>query len=592
MNTRHKVKKLQELMQEQGLAAYIVTSSNPHQSEYMTASWQTRRWVSGFTGSAGTLVITADEVGLWTDGRYFIQAARELEDTGIKLFRMGMPDVPTFPDWLCNILTSGDRVALDGAAVSQSMVCELANKFKGKELTLVSDIDLVGKIWFDRPELPLSEVFLHPFEFTGASRLEKIAAIRQKMEERGAAYLLVAALDEIAWMFNIRGKDIPNNPLTIAFAFLSHNDVFLFIDERKIGSAARKVLQNDSVTLLPYEKIASFLTHVPDNGPIMLSEKSTSAKLYAAIPDSCTIMDRPSMIAEMKAIKNDTEISNFRNCMISDGTAMVKFLYWLDTTIGKERITEITAAKKLSELRATQKHSHGDSFETTAAFGEHAAMMHYSATPAIEYELKREGFFLIDSGGQYLNGTTDITRTVALGPLTDEERHDFTLVLKAHINLAEAIFLEGTTGAHLDILCREPLWKEGLDYKCGTGHGVGYFLSVHEGPQSISQAMLKVPLKCGMITTNEPGIYKEGKYGIRTENMMLTTQHQITEFGTFFRFETLTLCPIDIRAIVPDMLDQRQKDWLNSYHTRVYEKLGPHLNTEERVWLGQKTAPI
>ena len=592
MNTNERITALRKLMKERGFSAYIIPSSDAHLSEYVAEHWQARKWISGFTGSAGTVVITTGKAGLWADGRYFIQAENQIKDTGIKLFKIGIPGFPTYMEWICQELKNGEIVGIDGSVFSVNNVKSMKKKFDEKNININSDHDLIDEIWIDQPAIPTSEVFIHDVKFTGKSRTEKFTEIREEMKKLNLDYHLLTSLDDIAWTFNIRSNEIQNSPVAISFAVIGLDSVHLFIDPAKIIEKVKTELESTKIELHSYEKIADYLSTLEAEKSILIDPNKTNIKLKNTIPENCKIIEKRNLTTLMKSIKNKVEIENLKKCQIRDGVIMVKFLYWLDSNIGKIKITEMSAAEKLAELRSFGENFIDLSFTSISAYMANAAMMHYSPSHENETELKPEGFYLIDSGGNYLDGTTDITRTICLGPLSHKMKRDFTLVLKSHIDLCQAHFLEGTTGANLDILARHPMWQEGLDYKCGTGHGVGYFLNVHEGPQNFSQALVNVPFKPGMTTTNEPGIYKENEYGIRTENTLLCVNDQKTDSGQFFKFEVISFCPIDLRAILPEMLSQRQKDWLNNYHQGAYKKLSVSLTETERNWLKKHTRKI
>ncbi|AUS97907.1 peptidase M24 [Clostridium thermosuccinogenes] len=592
MEIKERVEKLRQLMKENGIDAYIIPSSDAHQSEYVADHWKSRQWISGFTGSAGTVVITEKDAGLWTDGRYYIQAEKQLAGSGIQLFRAGEPDVPSYEKWLKDVLKEGDCVGFDGSLFSVKSVDEMEKEFSEKKISLKTDKDLIGQLWTDRPGLPEGTVFVHDVKYAGKSRVEKLNEVRKEMKSLGANYYLLSSLDDIAWLLNIRGSDVPNNPVVISNAVISMDGCILFVDLKKIPSEIKKELNSDGVELMGYGDIQKFLEGIGDGDSIIIDPARTNMNLYNSINTNTKKIRHPNITTRLKAIKNDVEIQNLRNCMIKDGVAMVKFIKWLKESVGKEKITEISAEEKLEEFRRQQELFVEPSFDTIAGYKDHAAMMHYKATPESQYTLMNEGFLLVDSGGQYLDGTTDITRTIVLGKLTEEERRDFTLVLKGYLGLDSVKFLYGATGSNLDVLARKPIWEYGMDYKCGTGHGVGFFLNVHEGPQRISQVVNNVKLEKGMIVTNEPGIYKEGKHGIRTENIMLVVEDEKTESGQFMRFEALTCCPIDLDGIDVDLLTEAEKKRLNEYHKDVYSKLSPYLNEEEKDWLRKETREI
>lgn len=587
-----KLKLLREEMKNKGIDAYIIPSSDAHQSEYVAEHWKSRAWISGFTGSAGTVVVTMEESGLWTDGRYFIQAEKQLEDSEIKLFKMKQPNVPTYIEWLQSTLLEGACVGFHSKVFSWAQVKELEKSFEQKEIRINGEFDLIDAIWKERPEIPVSEVYIHDTKYAGKSIKEKLDLVRVEMKKKGAQCYLLSSLDDIAWLFNIRGNDVKNNPVVISYALVLGEKAVLFVDDRKITEEVREMLEGNGVEIRGYHEIEEVLKTLKKESAVFIDSNRVSYWLYKSIPHECKKIEDRDVTTTLKSIKNQVEIENLRNCQIKDGAAMVKFLHWLDKNVDKEDITEISASERLEAFRREQDKFIGTSFDTIAGYKDHAAMMHYSATEETKYTLKAEGMFLVDSGGQYLDGTTDITRTIILGPISEEEKHDFTLVLKGHIALSQIKFLYGATGSNLDIIARQPLWEEGIDYKCGTGHGVGFLLNVHEGPQRISQDYNDTKLEKGMIITNEPGIYKEGKHGIRTENVLLAVEDEETEFGQFMRFEVISYCPIDLDGIDVDMLNSKEKAWLNKYHKKVYNFLSAYLNEEEREWLKIKTREI
>ncbi|MDV3426969.1 MAG: aminopeptidase P family protein, partial [Bacillota bacterium] len=589
MKIKDRIENLRQLMKQNNMDAYIIPSFDAHQSEYVSEHWKCREWISGFTGSAGTVVITLTDAGLWTDGRYYIQAEKQLQGSGIRLFKMAEPGVPSYTEWLKNNLKEKGSAGFDGSVFSEDMVRGMEKAFESKAIAIKMDKDLINELWKDRPSIPTDSIFIHDVKYAGKSRTEKLNEVRAEMKRRGANYFLLTSLDDIAWLLNIRGNDVSNTPVIISNVIVSESKCWLFINSSKVPEKVKKILESDGVELQDYDAASQFLHHLAKNDAVMLDTGRVNAKLYSAISSDTAKIESPNVTTELKAVKNEIEIANLRCCEINDGVAMVKFIKWLKTSIGKEEITEISASDKLEALRRQNDLCIGLSFDTIAAYKDHAAMMHYKAQKETQYTLKNEGFFLVDSGGQYFNGTTDITRTIALGKLTEEEKRDFTLVLKSNIALASVKFLHGATGSNLDVIARQPVWKYGLDYKCGTGHGVGFLLSVHEGPQRISTIPNDTVFEKGMNITNEPGIYKEGKHGIRTENMMLTLEDEKTEFGQFMKFESITYCPIDLDGIDKDMLTEDEKKWLNTYHKDVYAKLSPYLNEEERSWLEKET---
>lgn len=592
MEVKERINKLREKMLEKGMEAYIIPTSDPHMSEYVAPRWEGRKWLSGFTGSAGTLVVTRHKSGLWTDGRYYIQAEKQLEGTGIELFKAGMPGVPDYIEWLKQELPENSCVGIWGEVFCISKVREMEKELSKKGISLNKEFDLLDEIWEGRPAAPQQPVFVHDVAFAGRTAAQKLDMVRQQMAKKGVNYYLICSLDDVAWLYNIRGNDIAYNPVAIAYALVSLQEAWLFIDRNKLTGDVVRMLEENGIVVEDYERVYEHLAGLRESDAILFDPAVTNSRLYDAIASGCKKVEGMSIVAMLKAVKNEVEIDNLKKVHVRDGAAMVKFLYWLDHNLGKERITEITVAEKLEEFRRQQEGFMGPSFATIAAYKDHAAIIHYQATPETCYTLEPEGFLLIDSGGQYLGGTTDITRTIVLGPITDRQRRDFTLVLKGHINLARTRFLYGTTGSNIDVLARLPLWEQGMDYKYSTGHGVGYFLNVHEGPQSICQYPNSVKLEKGMIVTNEPGVYIEGQYGIRTENEMLVVEDGETEFGKFLRFEPITYCPIDLNGVDPSLLSQEEKRWLNEYHSMVYELLSPLLDEKEKEWLKAKTKPV
>ncbi len=592
ISVNEKLEKLRDLMDDNGLSAYIIPTSDPHNSEYVPERYKGRKWISGFTGSAGTVVVTKNESGLWTDGRYFIQAENELEGTEIELFKMGKEDVPSYKEWLGDNIKEGEKIGFNGKLFTIDTVRDMEDELKD-DVELVTDIDLIDKIWKDRPEVPKNDIFIHEVKYAGKSREEKIEDIREEMDDLGGDIFLITKLDEVAWTFNIRGDDVEYNPVAVAYGLISKEGSHLFIDDDKIDDFVEEKLEDDEIILHDYEEIDEFVKGLNGDKKVILDHKNTNKWLFDSIPEDCKkIEENPSITQDLKAVKNDTEIEHYKKCQIRDGVAMVKFLHWLEENVGDSDITEITTENKVEQFRAQDDRFVGPSFDPIAAYKEHAAMMHYSADEESDYELEKEDFYLLDSGGQYFDGTTDITRTVTLGDITEKQKRDFTLVLKGHINLATAKFLKGSRGANIDVLARKPMWDNHIDYKCGTGHGVGFFLNVHEGPQNISNNVHDVKLKEGMIVTNEPGIYRKDEWGIRTENTLLVVKDDETEFGEFLKFETISLCPIDLDAVDASMLTEEEKEWLNKYHEEVYEKLSPHLDDELDEWLKKKTKKI
>ena len=571
------------IAQEQ-IQAFIIPSTDPHLSEYVAPHWQSREWISGFTGSAGTVVVTAKDAGLWTDSRYFLQAARQLEGTCITLYKEMLPETPNIPEFLSAHLQEGDCVGIDGKMFSAEEVEHLQKELKKSGIRIKSIADPMQLLWTDRPAMPLAPAFVYDTKYAGMSFTEKLPAVRQAMEAAGADSLLLSALDEIAWLLNIRGNDVHCNPVVVSYLLIEKDKVNYFVQPQKVTPELAEYFSANGISVHPYEEIGHYLNSFNAHS-ILMNPAKTNYAIYSAIRPGCLIINGASPVALLKAIRNKQEIAGLHAAMQRDGVALVKFLKWLDEAVPAGKETEISVDKKLHTFRAAQPLYMGESFDTIAGYKEHGAIVHYEATPETDVTLKPEGFLLLDSGAQYLDGTTDITRTIALGPLTEEEKTDYTLILKGHIALAMAVFPEGTRGAQLDVLARMPIWKERMNYLHGTGHGVGHFLNVHEGPQSIRMNENPVALQPGMVTSNEPGVYKAGSHGIRTENLVLTAPAGEGMFGKYLKFETLTLCPICRKGIIKELLTAEEIGWLNDYHRTVYEKLSPDLNNDEREWL-------
>lgn len=590
MNINKRLAALREFMGEKGLHAFIIPSTDSHLSEYPASHWASREWISGFTGSAGTVVVTREKAGLWTDSRYFLQGAKELEGADIELFKEGLPSTPSIEEWLTTELGKGEYVGIDGTVYAAKEAMNLTHKLNMKGLHLISDYDPFSKIWNDRPEIPTNPIFVLPEKYAGEAAHKKIARICDAVEKNGAESLLVASLDTIAWIFNIRGNDVKCNPVAVSYAYVSKEETVLFINPKKLTSEISDYLKAEGVTIAEYDKVFDYVSKLKT--PVCLDANKVTFKLYNTIPDGCRIIDMPSPADLMKSIKNDTEVQGIRNAMERDGVALVHFFMWLEKAVPGGNVTEIMIPEKLVEYRSQQKNFVGESFDTISGYGPNGAIVHYHVSNESSLPVKPEGLLLVDSGAQYFDGTTDITRTLAVGPLTDQMKKDYTMVLKGHINLATAIYPQGTRGSQLDILARKALWDEGLNYLHGTGHGIGHFLNVHEGPQNIRMNENPTTLQPGMVTSNEPGLYRAGQYGIRIENLIRTKHEMTTEFGDFYSFETLTLCPIDTTPIVKEMLTEKEIVWLNEYHKFVYDRLSPLLTEDEKQWLKEKTHEI
>ena len=588
-----RVAALRDFMKSHQLSAFIIPSTDPHSGEYIPAHWESRKFISGFTGSAGTAVITLDDAGLWTDSRYFLQAANELEGSGIRLFKDKLPETPSITDWLGSVLNAGELVGIDGWVNTAAQAASLREELAAKGLTLTVTEDPFNTIWEGRPCLPKDAIFLHDIKYAGISCTDKIAQIQEKIKANGSTSILISALDDIAWTLNLRGCDVHCNPIFISYLLITPESNTLYIIEEKVSDEVRAYLQEHHVDIRPYDCLALDLKEYKSKHAERLQVSTTvNETLYSLAVEYADAIIAPSPVGLMKSYKNAEEIEGFRRCMERDGVAMVKFIRWVKEAVKTGNETEMSADKVLCGFRAEQALFKGISFDTIAGYKEHAALPHHKSTPENDMPLKPEGLFLVDSGGQYLDGTTDITRTIALGPLTDEEKADFTLVLKGHLQIQNLHFPQGTCGTQLDAFARIAMWKCGINYLHGTGHGVGQYLCVHEGPHQFRMNHMPTLLEPGMNITNEPGIYKAGKHGARTENVLLVVPAQETEFGKFYKFEPLTMCPIDKEAIVVEMMTDEELTWFNEYHQTVYDRLNPYLDTEEQAWLKEATAPL
>lgn len=595
---RVRIEKLQEEMAAAGMDMYLVPTADFHQSEYVGAYFKVRAWLSGFTGSAGTLVVTRDSAYLWTDGRYFIQAGKELEDTGITLMKMREEGVPTVDQFLEEHIPVGGCLGCDGRTVSVSQGKAYADMMERKQGRFLCQDDLGGKIWSDRPMMSREQAFLVNVKYVGRSREEKLADVRRIMKEEGANTHLLSSLDDIAWLLNIRGNDIECNPVILSYVILTEKDVYFYVQEEAVSAEVREELKKSGITVLPYFQVYEDVKKLADEDVVLLDEAVVNYTLFENIPAGVKMVDCVNPSKPMKAMKNRVERENVRTAHIKDAKAMCRFIHWLKQNVGKEEITEYSAAEKSYELRAQDPDFLDLSFGTICAYGPNAAMCHYAPAKDDCAKVEPEGFFLIDSGGQYWQGTTDITRTIAVGELTQEQKEHFTLVLKGNIRLATAKFMYGMGGAHLDCLARGPLWERGLDFNHGTGHGVGFLLNVHEGPQNINwNSAIRpggyVPLEEGVLISDEPGLYLEGRYGIRCENLLMCRKGEKNAYGQFMEFEVVTLVPFEREAILPELLGEEERKWLNAYHKHVYETIAPLLeNKEEREWLKEATAEI
>ncbi len=597
MNVKEKIFLLRQEMQRRGIDIYVIPTSDFHESEYVGDYFKARAYMTGFTGSAGTAVVTMTEAGLWTDGRYFIQAKRQLDGSGIDLYRIGEEKVPTVKEFLSAKLPQGGALGFDGRVMNSSQASEYEKLVQEKQGSLYVSEDLADIVWTDRPALPKEKLWILPDRYSGESVDSKLTRIREKMKEKGADLHLVSSLYDIAWILNLRGNDIPHVPVFLSFLIISADDCTLFVQEEELTDEVREYLGEHHVQIRAYGTIYEAASEVPKQSVILMDEKIVNYRIRTALPGQARIIDEDNPSELMKSIKNGTELRNTRLAHLRDGVAFTKFMYWLKTNIGKEEIDEYTAGCYLDSLRAGQEHFLDLSFDNISAYGANAAMMHYSANKETAAALKPEGFYLIDSGGHYLEGTTDITRTIALGPLTPQQKLHFTAVCRSNLNLANAKFLYGCNGTNLDILSRGPLWQMGIDYKCGTGHGVGHILNVHEGPNGFRWRVAEErkdsgTLEEGMITTDEPGVYLEGQYGIRTENELICVKAEKNEYGQFMRFENITCAPIDLDAVEPEEMSRTEREWLNEYHKMVYDKISPYLTEKEREWLKIYTREI
>lgn len=587
-----RLESLREVMRREHLSAFIFPSTDAHQSEYVADHWQGRTWISGFNGSAGTAVVTMKSAALWTDSRYFLAAEEQLKGTEFQLMKLKIAGTPTISEWLAQELQGENaEVGLDGMVNSYHETMGLvADLRKSGGITVRTNLDPLGLIWTDRPAIPANPVEIQPMEFAGESVASKISRIRTALRQRHADGMLISALDDIAWTLNLRGTDVHCVPVFVSYLLISSQQVSLYVDSAKINDEVKAYLTENGISLYPYNKVAEGLERYSEYN-ILLDGDETSYFLWKTV--KCQeIIAGNSPVPAMKAQKNDREIAGFRQAMLRDGVAMVKFLRWLKPAVEAGGQTEISIDRKLTSLRAEQHLFRDISFDTIAGYQAHGAIVHYEATPETDVALKPEGLILIDSGAQYQDGTTDITRTIALGPVTEEMKHVYTLVLKGHIQLELAKFPDGASGTQLDALARECMWREGYNYLHGTGHGVGSYLSVHEGPHQIRMEWKPTPLRAGMTVTDEPGLYLSGKFGVRIENILLIKDYQTTEFGKFLQMESLTLCPIDLTPVDFSMLQPEEIEWLDTYHRDVFEKLSPYLEGEDLEWLREATRPV
>lgn len=596
MTIKQKLNALRILMKEKKIDAYLVATDDFHGSEYVGDYFKCRKYITGFTGSAGTAIITQDMAGLWTDGRYFIQAADQLRDTTIELFKSGEPGVPTVHQFLNDKLQEGMCLGFDGRTVSAREAEELQELLQEKHITFSVNDDLIGEIWEDRPVLSCEPVMELDIRWTGKSRADKIAEIREQMKAKEADTFILTSLDDIAWLLNIRGNDIHCCPVVLSYLVMMENELRLYANAAAFSEEIRSNLEADGVKIYPYDDVYSYVQSISSDKKVLLSRANVNSRLVSNIPSEVTILDEPNLTLLPKAVKNETEMENERIAHIKDGVAVTKFIHWLKKNVTRTNITELSTAEKLYQFRSEQEHFLGESFDPIIAYGTHAAIVHYSATEATDIPLEARGMVLADTGGHYLEGTTDITRTIVLGPVTAKEKKFFTAVLRGNLNLAAAKFKYGCTGLNLDYLARGPLWELGEDYNHGTGHGVGYLLNVHEGPNSFRWKNLPgnpAPvLEEGMITSDEPGYYLENEFGIRHENLVLCKKAEKTSFGQFMCFEPLTMVPFDLEGINPEEMTERERKLLNDYHQKVYTTISPYLDEEEKEWLKQATREI
>lgn len=590
MNINERIEALREVMRCEHLSAFIFPSTDPHQGEYVPDHWKGREFISGFNGSAGTAVVTMKSAALWTDSRYFLAAEEQLKGTEYQLMKLKIEGTPTIAEWIGRECGPGAEVGVDGMVNSANSVKELiADLRKQGGITVRTNLDPLSQIWRNRPAVPEDKVEIYPMEYSGEAAHDKIARIRKALRELHADGMLMSALDDIAWTLNLRGSDVHCNPVFVSYLLISSKDVTIYINKVKLQPDVLAYLSAEGVGVAPYEDVKKGLKDYFEYN-ILLDPDEVNYTLYKTVGRE--IVEAESPVKRLKTIKNEREIAGFKSAMLKDGIAMVKFLKWLKPAVEAGGQTEMSVDEKLTSLRAEQPLFRGLSFDTIAGYQAHGAIVHYEATPATDAPLKAEGLLLLDSGGQYLDGTTDITRTIALGPLTEEQRHVYTLVLKGHIQIELCKFPSGSSGTQIDILARKDMWREGLNYLHGTGHGVGTYLNVHEGPHQFRMEWKPAPLVAGMTITDEPGVYLADKFGVRIENTLLITPYMETEFGKFLQFDSLTLCPIDKAPIVIDMLTQEEILWLDNYHQKVFETLSPHLENDDVEWLREACSPI
>lgn len=594
---QERIAKLRELMKKNKIDAYMIVTDDFHGSEYVGDHFKCRAYMSGFTGSAGTLIVTQDMAGLWTDGRYFLQAGKQLKDTGIDLYKMGNKGVPTVHDFLVDKLKKDQTLGFDGRTVNAAEALLLKEDLMKKGASLVSEIDLVDEIWEERPALSAKPLTILEEQYAGESRESKIERVRKVMEDKGADVFVLTSLDDIAWLLNIRGNDVAYNPVVLSYLVFGKKDIRLYLNESVLDHEVKEILEKAGVSFYPYNAIYEDLTKINLKNRVLMDFSKTNFSILNNLPSETKILDMPCPTVLMKAVKNPVEVENEKKAHIKDGVAMCKFLHWLKTNVGKIPMTEISVAEKLEEFRQMGENYRGQSFDPIAAYAEHGAIVHYSATEESNAKIEADSFLLLDTGGQYLEGTTDITRTVALGNITPEMKKYFTAVLKGNLNLVSAKFLKGCTGINFDYLAREALWEMGMDYNHGTGHGVGYYLNVHEAPNGfrwkhVPERNDSAVFEEGMITSDEPGFYLEGQYGIRLENLIVCEKYMENEYGEFLQFKPLTLVPFDLDAVESSLMTEKERERLNQYHSEVFEKISPYLDEEETEWLRHETRRI
>lgn len=592
ISSEEKLPSIRAALRQNSIDAFIIPLTDPHLGEEIPDHWKIIPWLTGFTGSAATVVITDSFAGLWTDSRYFIQAEKQIEGSGFNLVKPATYKPLTYIDWLESNVRDNCTIGFDGRIVSVTGFRKIEQQLKDKRINFRNDFDPISEIWKERPLMPEAKAWDFPVQFSGRERSAKMALVREEMKKKGADLHLLTSPDDIMWLLNIRGNDLTYSPLCISYAIVGETQVLIFVEEKKIPDHLAKEFDRLGILMLPYEECTGMISSLPEGSAVLITPSATSVSIFNSIPSQIRIIEDASIPTRLKAVKNSTEIENISRVMIEDGVALTRFFRWIEENLGLVPMTEHSVAIRLQELRAQQNGYLGPSFKTIIAYNEHSALPHYTVTSESDSILGESGILLVDSGGHYLGGTTDITRSISLGNPAQQQRKDFTLVLKGHIALARVKFPLGTRGYQIDMLARKSLWDHGYNYGHGTGHGVGYCLNVHEGPQAISPAGNKTILAAGMLISNEPGIYREGEYGIRTENLVICYEDEETEFGHFLKFDTVSLCYFDKSLIDKSLLNKEEIDWINYYHSEVFEKLSPHLNDEEKMWLKEKTESI